>query len=595
MALRCPFVGVGLLAAMQGKASGDAEMPADEIHSLYRRSLLGHSSSLILGAILVFALAPHVGSSAVALWYGALAAVAVLCTVSAHLSRRARPFRSHHPFSERNLSIAGGLCGAVWGSAGLLFFPEESVAHQVFLALMLVGITAVGTAVHTTRLSASVIFAGLVAGPLVARLFLGEGEGHFLVALATMVLVGAIIATARNATSGVRADLAPPTETQALERERRHREQADTALRLNEERFRDYAETAADFFWETAADLQFAQVSGPYQELIGASLLDIAVDAECGECPYDLGEQWEMGERLHNLQARRPFGRFAFKWHGANASPLVLQISGRPVFEPNGRFAGYRGAGRDVSAGYRVAVRLVHQATHDPLTGLVNRREFERRLARVLASVREHGAACALCFLDLDHFKHVNDSAGHRVGDELLRQVTALILGKLGARDTLARLGGDEFALLLQRCPTDKAVELTQSIVEEIKHCRFFPAGQRAHVGLSVGIASVTQSASSPDALLHQADAACYTAKRLGGSQVKVHAGDSLGELPCALRTRHRTRGSQPIAGFFPASLRPASTLEVLQPQFSFAAETVLADVVQGQEPTAAQALALNQ
>lgn len=126
-----------------------------------------------------------------------------------------------------------------------------------------------------------------------------------------------------------------------------------------------------------------------------------------------------------------------------------------------------------------------------------------------MASVRSHGVLCALCFLDLDRFKYVKDCAGHRAGDELLRELTALMVGKLRTRDTFARLGGDEFALLLEGCSTDKAVELAQCIVDEVR--RFRPASvvHPSEVGLSVGVVPITKAAISAEALLNQADAAC--------------------------------------------------------------------------------------
>ena len=119
----------------------------------------------------------------------------------------------------------------------------------------------------------------------------------------------------------------------------------------------------------------------------------------------------------------------------------------------------------DVTETRQMARQLAHDATHDALTGLVNRAEFERRLQHALASAQQYGAHHALCYLDLDQFKVVNDTAGHAAGDELLRQINTILSGMFRERDTLARIGGDEFGLLLDNCPLDRAQCIAQAVM----------------------------------------------------------------------------------------------------------------------------------
>ena len=128
---------------------------------------------------------------------------------------------------------------------------------------------------------------------------------------------------------------------------------------------------------------------------------------------------------------------------------------------------------RDVSKQRRVIQALAHDAEHDPLTGLVNRREFEKRLAHSVTGSKANDRHHVLCYIDLDQFKVVNDTAGHAAGDELLRQVTTLFMERVRERDTLARLGGDEFALLLANCPLEKACEIAEALVTELREYRF--------------------------------------------------------------------------------------------------------------------------
>ena len=176
--------------------------------------------------------------------------------------------------------------------------------------------------------------------------------------------------------------------------------------------------------------------------------------------------------------------------------------------------------------------QLAYQASHDTLTGLINRREFESRLEHALASAREHGAIHALCFLDLDQFKVVNDSCGHEAGDQLLRHLAAHLKNKIRDRDTLARLGGDEFTLLLENCSLDHAMEVARGLLDSIQSFRFSWRNKAFSVGCSIGLVPINRRSQSVAALLSNADAACYTAKDLGRNRLYVYQGvDGSGEL----------------------------------------------------------------
>jgi diguanylate cyclase (GGDEF)-like protein/PAS domain S-box-containing protein len=198
----------------------------------------------------------------------------------------------------------------------------------------------------------------------------------------------------------------------------------------------------------------------------------------------------------------------------------TLDVSVGPLRDASGAIAGAAIIARDVTRARHIAKELAHQATHDALTGLVNRAEFERRLARVLAGT-ESGVEHALCFLDLDGFKHVNDACGHLAGDELLRQLSGLMRDHMRGRDTLARLGGDEFGVLLEHCGLTRATRVADTIRRAITGHRF-TFGETSHrVGVSIGIVPL-RSSGQPRDVLRAADSACYVAKRAGGNRVQV-------------------------------------------------------------------------
>jgi diguanylate cyclase (GGDEF)-like protein len=166
---------------------------------------------------------------------------------------------------------------------------------------------------------------------------------------------------------------------------------------------------------------------------------------------------------------------------------------------------------------------LVYQASHDALTGLINRREFEQRLERTVLSAMQQDREHALCYMDLDQFKVINDTCGHAAGDELLRQLALLLKGNLRERDTLARLGGDEFALLLENCSIADALEVADTFLTEVQRFRFKWGDRIFAVGMSVGMVAINQDSSTAASLLSAADAACYVAKEHGRNQIHLY------------------------------------------------------------------------
>ncbi len=211
-----------------------------------------------------------------------------------------------------------------------------------------------------------------------------------------------------------------------------------------------------------------------------------------------------------------------------------LQTSVAPIRGRGGEVLGVVLAFTDVTESRRIARRLSYQATHDPLTGLVNRREFERRLQRILENARIRHNTHALCFIDLDHFKVVNDACGHMAGDELLRQVGKLLKKSLRARDTVARLGGDEFALLMEHCSLAKAECTINILRQKIDEFQFVYAGKNFQIGMSIGLILISKYTKSVGEVLINADAACYRAKERGRNNLHVHRGEGQG-----LNTRH--------------------------------------------------------
>jgi diguanylate cyclase (GGDEF)-like protein len=171
----------------------------------------------------------------------------------------------------------------------------------------------------------------------------------------------------------------------------------------------------------------------------------------------------------------------------------------------------------------QATARLVYQASHDALTGLINRREFEQRLERALLSALQQDREHVLCYMDLDQFKVINDSCGHVAGDELLRQLALLLKSNLRERDVLARLGGDEFALLLENCSTEDALEVADAFRAEVQRFRFKWEDHIFSVSMSMGMVAINRDSDTAASLLSAADAACFVAKDRGRNRIHVY------------------------------------------------------------------------
>ena len=228
---------------------------------------------------------------------------------------------------------------------------------------------------------------------------------------------------------------------------------------------------------------------------------------------------------------------------------------------------------RDVSELRGITKQMSYQASHDALTGLVNRREFERRLEEALATAHTNEARHVLCYLDLDRFKAVNDTCGHMAGDGMLREVAALIKETVRDSDTVGRLGGDEFGLLLVGCPLDKARQIADDVVRKISDYRFVWKDKIFNIGISVGLIEISRESGAPDEVMSAADSACYVAKRQGNhvhvysardEAVARHRGEIqwLQRLQSALKDNRFELMAQPIIASTATETGPA--LEVL-------------------------------
>ena len=199
-----------------------------------------------------------------------------------------------------------------------------------------------------------------------------------------------------------------------------------------------------------------------------------------------------------------------------------IEDSASPIVDATGQVYGVVLVFHDVSEQRRLSHEMTHRATHDLLTGLVNRAEFEARLQRLATTVSGAERGSALLFIDLDQFKLVNDACGHTVGDQLLKQVSGMMRDAVRSRDTVARLGGDEFGIILERCDVAQAQLTAQKLCDRMEDFRFTHDGRRFRVGTSIGLVPFDDRWNTVAAAMQAADASCYAAKEAGRNRVHL-------------------------------------------------------------------------
>jgi diguanylate cyclase (GGDEF)-like protein/PAS domain S-box-containing protein len=209
-----------------------------------------------------------------------------------------------------------------------------------------------------------------------------------------------------------------------------------------------------------------------------------------------------------------------------NGDHLVIHQAAGPIHNQVGDIIGAVMIFRDVSKSHRLASRLSWQASHDELTQLVNRREFERQLEQVIGTCKIDPSEHCLIFMDLDKFKLVNDTCGHVAGDELLRQLADIFRMQIRGADTLARLGGDEFAVILNKSALGPAVNVAEEIRAAVEDFRFGWGGQSFQIGVSIGLVMIDETSGDVEEVFKAADSACYAAKEAGRNRVHIYSPD---------------------------------------------------------------------
>jgi diguanylate cyclase (GGDEF)-like protein/PAS domain S-box-containing protein len=228
--------------------------------------------------------------------------------------------------------------------------------------------------------------------------------------------------------------------------------------------------------------------------------------------------------RCLSMRRRVNMGRRALMVSLDGETEHSVEITASPIRGPGNSISGTVVVFHDVGEIRGLTRQMSYQATHDALTGLVNRREFERRLQEAMDAAHAEEATHVLCYMDLDRFKAVNDSCGHLAGDNMLREVASLIKEQVRDSDFVGRLGGDEFGTLLVGCPLDKSRQIAADICNAVADYRFVWKDKIFNIGISVGLLEISHASGNLQDTMSAADSACYVAKQRGRGQVHVYS-----------------------------------------------------------------------
>jgi diguanylate cyclase (GGDEF)-like protein/PAS domain S-box-containing protein len=414
----------------------------------------------------------------------------------------------------RRATLHATLLAALWALMPLVLFPGADGPRQLLVATISTGMMCAGGFALATTPLAGTAFVGILGGG--AALALARSDfplalpvGALLV-IYCLIVLSSVWATARLFGARLMAEAEAERQNEVI------------GLLL-----RDFEENSSDLLWETDAAGHLCHVSPRLVRLFGQSA-DVltgrpAIEWLQAMTPEDdaaaaqlqlLREHLASGTPFRDLTLAATRGRRTRWW----------SLSAKPLLDPQGRCTGWRGVSTDVTEAHRANRQLTWLAHYDPLTGLANRHHFRTQLAQLLAPGPGREAGFAVVCLDLDHFKTINDTLGHAVGDGLLQEVAQRLAARTRRSDTVARLGGDEFAVILRDVTAAEEVELlTRRLLDGLQApCEV--QGARIAVRASIGVAMAPRDGTEIDALLNNADLALYAAKSAGRGELRFFA-----------------------------------------------------------------------
>lgn len=462
------------------------------------------------------------------IWAGCVSALACYA-LWGWWRRRGRPRpRSASLRGIRRTVVHTGVLGTAWGLLPALFYAGSTTEQQLVIAAVTAGMLCGSGFALATIPAAALTFGGMLAIGSSIALWSAPGLETFVVSILNFIYIAVIL----YSSLGLAAMLRGRFEAQILSDEQRDL----IGLLLN-----DFEEHGSDWLWVVDRQGRITHASSRLIEMLGVREEDLigrnAVEAmgltDAGTRSAD--DAGAIRAMLSLVADRQPLSNLELPVLIAGR-PRILALTARPVFLDDGAFDGYRGVGRDVTDEVEARREIDYLARFDPLTGLANRTTLNGELAGALKRLNHPGEAFALLLIDLDHFKLVNETQGHLVGDDLLKQVAARLVEVIGDDGLVARISADEFGIVLHAVARpEEAAAVAQTILDALDPPFDLPNGE-VTIGASIGIVCAPGEAEDVATLVRYADLALHSAKNEGRGRFGIFAP----EMDAAARRRHR-------------------------------------------------------
>jgi len=492
---------------------------AEQVKLLYKNAPLAYSVTVINGAILIYVQSTYIQTPSLAAWYASLVLITVMRGLVIWRYARVQPGPDRARFWNLAYLIGAGLAGAVWGSAAVLLFPLNSIAHQVFVAFVLAGMAAGGISVLAPRMDACVAFLLPALVPLALRYLTLPTPLQTAMGIMTLIFLVGMLVSAWNFHLVIRNALSLRFDKQHLKEEIAERHRVEEDLFQEKDRLQTTLSSIGEGVALVDAESRIEFINPAAEQLCGWTCQQ-ALHRPAGEVfeSVDVENQRTTTALEDSLQAAEQIRKHSVLFCKAGKKHVVEELA-TPLYDRHSKPVGAVSVFRDVTEAQQKTEELTYAAGHDPLTGLPNRNLFKDRTQLAIARAQRRHESFAMLFLDLDRFKEVNDRMGHASGDALLLDVANRLSNCVREEDTIARLGGDEFVVLLEGPAHANLVKTVADKILDSLRRPYHLGTQSTHISVSIGASLYPDDGRDTESLLVHADTAMYRAKQQGRDQ----------------------------------------------------------------------------
>jgi diguanylate cyclase (GGDEF)-like protein/PAS domain S-box-containing protein len=404
--------------------------------------------------------------------------------------------------------------GSAWGMAGVIMEYHSLEEFHGLIIFILAGLAAGAISTNSAVFPVYLAFILPVLLPL-DLMFLIKGDNvHYIMAALTTFFLAMMLVVSSRYNKVIKQAITQKFENQQILDE----------LSISEQRFHDVALCSSDWIWEVDSEARYIYSAGRVKEILGYSPEELL-----GKTPFELmpdDEAERVGKIFRKICAQQePI--VDLEWNmfknTEDGERIWILSNGVPVLDSSGNLEGYRGVDKDITERKQLEERLGHMATHDPLTGLYNRGELDRLLLEEVQRSARYSHPLSVLMIDVDHFKGINDTYGHQVGDEVLRNLAQMLTSFLRAMDHAGRYGGEEFLITLPETTATEAQVVAERIRKGIADSSVaLSSGLDISFTVSIGVATHPDHGVDEDSVLSAADEALYRAKNSGRNRVCV-------------------------------------------------------------------------